>query len=512
MPGAARARAARSPPIRRRRSSARSQRSWRASRPGSTRCGGSSTTCSGCGRSLLIVDRRSCARGSSSSAQAVAALVARSAARVRLGAPRASAAGPTLARAILGDGRRPRFPACAVAEAAAVILTVAPHLVRPLQRPAAGSLLLGVAGALVVGGGHAARRRSRLADRGRGGGSGPARLRHVGRAARAWTTSPPRSRARRRSATGSSPPTARTQACSTSRGDDRTAARCSSRSTAATRTTRQLVAKLWRAALVPRRRPAAQAEPEPGGRARGVRDAARAQRGRRDARGRDAAPDDRRTTRCSCCAATARPLGVARAGRARRRRCSRGGWQALDAARRGQDRPPAARPLERRARRRRGRPRSTSRGATVAPTERSARDRPRPAARHHGRAGRERAGGPRRGRSRSAPTASPTLLPYLQSAALRTPLRKALKAAGIDIDELRAEAAEAVGGELPELVKLRRRHLVDGDPGRAARARGDDDRSTAASGVDWGDVLVDGRGCLLGLDRARRSSSRSSRG
>jgi uncharacterized protein (TIRG00374 family) len=48
------------------------------------------------------------------------------------------------------------------------------------------------------------------------------------------------------------------------------------------------------------------------------------------------------------------------------------------------------------------------------------------------------------------------LLPYLQSAALRTPLRDAVTGAGIDLEELRAEAAEAVGAELPEPIKLRR--------------------------------------------------------
>ena len=48
------------------------------------------------------------------------------------------------------------------------------------------------------------------------------------------------------------------------------------------------------------------------------------------------------------------------------------------------------------------------------------------------------------------------LLPYLQSAALRTRLRDAVKAAGIDIEELRAQAANASGAELPEPIKLRR--------------------------------------------------------
>jgi glycosyltransferase 2 family protein len=48
------------------------------------------------------------------------------------------------------------------------------------------------------------------------------------------------------------------------------------------------------------------------------------------------------------------------------------------------------------------------------------------------------------------------LLPYLQSAALRTPLRKGVKAAGIDMDGLRAAVATATGAEVPDLVKLRR--------------------------------------------------------
>jgi uncharacterized membrane protein YbhN (UPF0104 family) len=48
------------------------------------------------------------------------------------------------------------------------------------------------------------------------------------------------------------------------------------------------------------------------------------------------------------------------------------------------------------------------------------------------------------------------LLPYLQSAALGSELRRAISQAGIDIDELREEAARAVGVEPPELVRLRR--------------------------------------------------------
>jgi uncharacterized membrane protein YbhN (UPF0104 family) len=48
------------------------------------------------------------------------------------------------------------------------------------------------------------------------------------------------------------------------------------------------------------------------------------------------------------------------------------------------------------------------------------------------------------------------LLPYLQSAALATPLRKTVKAAGIKVDDLRKQVAAAVGVAEPELVKLRR--------------------------------------------------------
>jgi hypothetical protein len=80
------------------------------------------------------------------------------------------------------------------------------------------------------------------------------------------------------------------------------------------------------------------------------------------------------------------------------------------------------------------------------------------------------------------------LLPYLQSAALPTSLRKVLGQAGIDVDELRVEAAETVGAEAPELAKLRRvsvRALVQiALFGFAAYTILD-----AAGGVDWGDVL-----------------------
>jgi glycosyltransferase 2 family protein len=49
-----------------------------------------------------------------------------------------------------------------------------------------------------------------------------------------------------------------------------------------------------------------------------------------------------------------------------------------------------------------------------------------------------------------------TLLPYLQSAALATPLRKTVRAAGINVDQLRADTAAAAGATVPDLIKLRR--------------------------------------------------------
>jgi uncharacterized membrane protein YbhN (UPF0104 family) len=48
------------------------------------------------------------------------------------------------------------------------------------------------------------------------------------------------------------------------------------------------------------------------------------------------------------------------------------------------------------------------------------------------------------------------LLPYLQPAALSAELRREMKDKGLDIDDLRKQAAQAVGDEPPELVKLRR--------------------------------------------------------
>jgi uncharacterized membrane protein YbhN (UPF0104 family) len=51
---------------------------------------------------------------------------------------------------------------------------------------------------------------------------------------------------------------------------------------------------------------------------------------------------------------------------------------------------------------------------------------------------------------------SAALLPYMQSAALATPLRKAVRAAGVNMDKLRADVSAATGAPVPELFKIRR--------------------------------------------------------
>jgi uncharacterized protein (TIRG00374 family) len=49
-----------------------------------------------------------------------------------------------------------------------------------------------------------------------------------------------------------------------------------------------------------------------------------------------------------------------------------------------------------------------------------------------------------------------TLLPYVQPAAFGPPLRRALKAAEVEVDDLRVATAEAAGVEPPQLVRIRR--------------------------------------------------------
>lgn len=78
------------------------------------------------------------------------------------------------------------------------------------------------------------------------------------------------------------------------------------------------------------------------------------------------------------------------------------------------------------------------------------------------------------------------LLPYLQSAASTPALRRALKAHGQDVDDLREEAAARVGVEPPELVRLRRVSLRSAIQ-MALLAVASYAILTAAGGVDWGE-------------------------
>jgi uncharacterized membrane protein YbhN (UPF0104 family) len=83
-----------------------------------------------------------------------------------------------------------------------------------------------------------------------------------------------------------------------------------------------------------------------------------------------------------------------------------------------------------------------------------------------------------------------SLLPFLQAPALGTRLRKSVKAAGIDIDELRAHVAEAVVAQPPELVKLRRvTWWTVIQAGLLVLAAGA--VVTAASNVDWDELRSD---------------------
>ncbi len=193
---------------------------------------------------------------------------------------------PSLGAVIPGDSVAPAFPAVPMAEAVAVILTIAPHLVRPLQTTGRWLIVLGVGGAFVTGpaspfgtlAGFLAAVVAAVGVR--------LLLRHVGRPARpllhrlgAARARRGRRRAHRRGAAGRRGP-----GPAGSRPERPPASGQGLR----TRRVRHPPAREALAPrLVPGRRPAAQAEPEPGGGARGVRDAARPQRRRPDARGGD---------------------------------------------------------------------------------------------------------------------------------------------------------------------------------------------------------------------------------
>lgn len=84
-------------------------------------------------------------------AQAGAAVVAAVAVGA-LAARTATGTWPDVGDAVLGTSGAPPFPSVRVAAATAVILTLAPHLARPMRRLGRWLVLLGVVGAAVVGG------------------------------------------------------------------------------------------------------------------------------------------------------------------------------------------------------------------------------------------------------------------------------------------------------------------------------------------------------------------------
>ncbi len=95
---------------------------------------------------FALARRRLVVVGQAVASVAVAVLLGLAAARLALGG------WPDVTAAVLGGDRGPRFPNVRVAEAAAVMVTVAPHLVRPLRVVDRWVLLLGATGAMIVGG------------------------------------------------------------------------------------------------------------------------------------------------------------------------------------------------------------------------------------------------------------------------------------------------------------------------------------------------------------------------
>ena len=213
----------------------------------------------------------------------------------------------------------------------------------------------------------------------------------------------------------------------------------------------QLLAKLWRTLWYQGGGPRLRLEPGAGGRARGARDAARgARRACRRATvvtaGEASAGDALLVLRDARRELRADELDDALLARWWRR--SRG------SATRG-SRTCGSSP-------RRSRSWTARRGSSTSTARRSRRrpdqlaHRPRAAARRRPPRSPDPSERSPRPAPRSARTGVAALLPYLQAGAFGVPLRQALKAAGVDVDELRAAAAEAVGAEEPELVRLRR--------------------------------------------------------
>src|SRR5262249_25419376 len=76
---------------------------------------------------IALVRRRWIVAGQAAAALALAVLLALSAARLAIGS------WPPVADAVFGTSRAPSFPGSRVAEAMAVIVTVSPHLARPIR-------------------------------------------------------------------------------------------------------------------------------------------------------------------------------------------------------------------------------------------------------------------------------------------------------------------------------------------------------------------------------------------
>jgi hypothetical protein len=128
---------------------------------------------------VAIVGRRVGVAVEAAGAVGAAVLVALVSARIATGS------WPGVDAAVLLRADDASFPLVRVALCTAVILTVGPHLVRPLERTGRWVLLLGILGATLVRAGDAERDAHRLPHRRRRGGGDPARVRDLGRPSRA---------------------------------------------------------------------------------------------------------------------------------------------------------------------------------------------------------------------------------------------------------------------------------------------------------------------------------------
>ena len=317
----------------------------------------------------------------------------------------------------------------------------------------------------------AQRQPRRTPDRARGGDGGPARLRNVGRPSGIVGRGRVAGRARRR---GEEPRTGRAAAGRSLRrpGRRRGRARAARQGLRPGRLRHAAAREALADGVVPGLRPATAVEPAPGGRARGAHHTLRASGGRPDLASRD-----RRRVVVGRCADRASgrfaPGLGARAG-TNRRRAARAGVEGDRTARRRPHRAYADRRALARRRRGRRRERRRLRPRHDDTRRRRAPHRPRPAARHDRRARRTAAGDRRgdrgdRSRERRRAAALPPVgrvRSLAQPVARRRPDRDG-RAAPSDRRGRRRRAAPT--------RQAATRHLVDGDPDRAARTGGDHD-------------------------------------